>query len=147
MLMIRFQRVGKKKSPSYRVVISEKAKDTHGDSLEILGNYNPVANPKIVDLKVDRIKHWLGQGAQASESVHNLLVREGIVTGDKKKSVAISNKRHKKIDEKKAAAEEKNKAPEPEVKAEEVAEDKPEEKESAAAPEGAKADKEEKKSE
>ncbi len=111
MLAIRLQRIGRKKSPSYRLVISENARDTQGRALEILGHYNPVANPKIVELKVDRIKHWLGLGAQSSESVHNLLVREGVVTeGGKKKSVTISKKRQGKIDVKKTAAEEAKKA-------------------------------------
>jgi small subunit ribosomal protein S16 len=124
MLAIRLQRIGRKKSPSYRVVISENARDTQGRALEILGHYNPVATPKIVELKVDRIKHWLAEGAQASEAVHNLLVREGIVEGGKQKSVSISNKRQEKINKKKTdqeeakkAAKEKAKAAEEEAKA------------------------------
>ena len=112
MLAIRFQRIGRKKSPSYRLVISENARDTQGRALEILGHYNPVANPKIVELKTDRIKHWLDLGAQASESVNNLLVREGVVEGTKQKSVTISKKRQGKIDVKKTAVEEAKKAKE-----------------------------------
>ncbi|PLX24659.1 30S ribosomal protein S16, partial [Candidatus Parcubacteria bacterium] len=57
MLAIRLQRVGRKKLPIYRVVVSEKTKDTYGDHLEILGTYNP--HSKEANLKVDRIKHWL----------------------------------------------------------------------------------------
>ncbi|PIZ95407.1 MAG: 30S ribosomal protein S16 [Candidatus Magasanikbacteria bacterium CG_4_10_14_0_2_um_filter_37_12] len=102
MLMIRLQRLGRKKSPSYRLVVSEKARDPQAKSLEILGHYNPVAIPKIVELKEDRIKFWLAQGAQLSESVNNLFVNAGIVTGAKLKSVAISNKRQAKIDKIKA---------------------------------------------
>ncbi|PIZ93054.1 MAG: 30S ribosomal protein S16 [Candidatus Magasanikbacteria bacterium CG_4_9_14_0_2_um_filter_41_10] len=106
MLTIRLQRVGRKKSPSYRLVLSENARDTQGHALEILGNYNPVANPKIVSLNTDRIKYWLELGTTASEAVHNLFVREGILTADKKKAVSISNKRKGKIDAKKASVEE-----------------------------------------
>jgi len=116
MLMIRLQRIGKKKKPTYRLVISEKARDPQARSLEILGIYNPVAEPKVTELKEDRIKYWLGQGAQASATVNNLLVAAGVITGDKHKSVSISNKRQAKIDEKKGAAEEAKKAAEEEAK-------------------------------
>lgn len=105
MLIIRLQRIGRKKAPSYRLVISENARDTQGQALELLGHYNPVAIPKIVDLKVDRIKYWLGKGADTSEAVNNLLVREGVIEGQKKKAVSISNKRKIKLDTKKVADE------------------------------------------
>ena len=122
MLAIRLQRVGRTKSPSYRLVLSENARDTQGRALEILGNYNPVANPKIVSLKTERIKHRLEQGAGASEAVHNLLIREGVITGEKKKAVSISKKREGKIEAGKAAAEEeKQKAAEAAKAAKEAA--------------------------
>ena len=105
MLAIRLQRIGRKKSPSYRLVVSENARDTQGRALDIVGHYNPVATPKIVELKIDRIKHWLSQGAQASEAVNNLLIREGVVEGAKQKAVSISDKRHKKLNKKKEDAE------------------------------------------
>lgn len=111
MLVIRLQRVGKTKRPSYRLVISEKARDPQARSKEILGFYNPLQTPKLFEVKKDRIEYWLGVGAQLSNTVHNLLVREGIITGDKKKSVRISKKRSAKLADKqataKAAAEEK----------------------------------------
>jgi len=107
--MIRLQRMGKKKKPTYRLVINEKARDTQAKSLEILGHYSPTENPKVLELKTDRIKHWLSVGAQASETVHNILVREGVVEGKKRKSVTITNKRKAKLGEKQAAEEEKKK--------------------------------------
>ena len=111
MLMIRFQRMGKKKSPAYRLVLSEKARDPQAKSLEILGRYNPVATPKVIEFNKERITFWLGKGAKASESVHNLLVEQGIVTSKKKaKSVKISNKRRGAIAAKQQEAEEKRKA-------------------------------------
>jgi small subunit ribosomal protein S16 len=73
MLTIRLSRVGKKKQPSYRLIVSEKSKDPWGKYLENLGNYNPLTNPATVTFKTDRIKHWLAQGAQASDTVWNLL--------------------------------------------------------------------------
>jgi small subunit ribosomal protein S16 len=106
MLVIRLQRMGKKKSPSYRLVLSEKTKDTQGRSLEILGRYNPVMTPKVLDLKEERIKHWISKGAQTSETVHNLLVESGIISADKRTSVSISKKRQGNIDKKKAEKQE-----------------------------------------
>ena len=91
MLTIRLSRIGKKKQPYYRLVISEKRKDPWGDYLELLGNYNP--RTKEINLKVDRIKHWLSVGAQPSNTVSNLLVKEGVIEDGKKKSVSISKKR------------------------------------------------------
>ena len=112
--MIRLQRVGRKKQPLYRVVVSEKTKDMYGDHLEILGHYNP-HNKEIV-LKEDRIKHWLKSGAKASDTVHNLLIKESIIEGKKAKSVAISKKRQAK---KAKPAESKDEKPKEEAKPEE----------------------------
>lgn len=83
MLMIRLARTGKTKKPYFRVIVSEKTKDTHGDYLEILGHINPHATPREVVLKADRIKYWLGVGAQPSPAVHNMLVENGVMEGDK----------------------------------------------------------------
>ncbi|MDD2656104.1 MAG: 30S ribosomal protein S16 [Patescibacteria group bacterium] len=102
MLTIRLQRIGKRKQPTYRFIISEKHRDTQYNSLEILGNYNPTQNPKVLELKKDRIKHWLSVGAQTSNTVHNIFVREGLIEGKKKKSVTITAKRKVKIEAKKA---------------------------------------------
>lgn len=83
--MIRLARIGKTKKPYFRVVVSEKTKDTHGDYLEGLGHIDPHTNPRDVVLKAERIKYWLGQGAKASPSVHNILVDQGIIKDDKKR--------------------------------------------------------------
>lgn len=83
MLIIRLARFGRKKQPSYRVIINEKSKDTRGDYLEQLGNYNPRTKPKTIQFNTERIQYWLSKGAQASDTVHNLLVAQGIIKGDK----------------------------------------------------------------
>jgi small subunit ribosomal protein S16 len=116
MLAIRFARVGRKKQPLYRIVVSEKAKDMYGNHLEILGTYNP--NTKEVNLKEDRIKHWLDKGAQASASVFNLLIKENIVEGKAQKSVSISDKR--KAKKEKPAEEAKKEKSEGDTKTEEA---------------------------
>ena len=124
MLIIRLSRVGKKKQYSFRVIISEKTKDTVGDYLELLGNYNPHTNK--ATLKADRIKYWLSKGAQVSGSVHNLLVESKIIQVEKIKVANIKKKAatptaapapaEKKAESK---AEEKKKEPKTEAKAEE----------------------------
>jgi len=101
MLTIRLQRIGKKKSPSYRFVVSENTRDTQAKSLEILGTYNPVQTPKILDIKKERVLHWVSLGVQLSNTVNNILVGAGIIEGKKEKSVAISNKRHARLSKKK----------------------------------------------
>ena len=83
MLVIRLSRVGKKKQPTYRVVVQEKQRDPWGTSVEIIGNYNPRTEPSTLNLKEDRVKHWLERGAQPSPTVHNLLVDIGLVKGPK----------------------------------------------------------------
>lgn len=103
MLAIRLSRVGKKKFPTYKLVVSEKTKDTHDVYNELLGTYNPHAKENQFIVKADRVMFWIGKGAQASDTVHNLLVANGVLQGDKKKSVFLSKKR-------KAKTEEKNKA-------------------------------------
>lgn len=100
MLVIRLTRVGKKKQPEYRFIISEKARDPWGRALEILGQYNPRSNPATVNLKKDRIEHWISKGAQCSDTVWNILVDQGVVKGDKRKVVSISKRRKEKIEKK-----------------------------------------------
>ena len=73
MLMIRLARFGARKQPYYRVVVIEKRQARNGRSLEIVGTYNPRTNPASVDLKRDRIDHWVGQGAQLSDRVAKLV--------------------------------------------------------------------------
>ncbi|HJN85222.1 MAG TPA: 30S ribosomal protein S16 [Patescibacteria group bacterium] len=119
MLSIRLSRIGKKKQPIYRVIVTEKRRDPYGKFLEILGNYDPRSTDKKLTLKEDRVSHWLSVGAQPSDTVKNLLIREGLIKSDKKaKAVAISNKRRKKLDEKSGAAAEAAKEAEAKAEAE-----------------------------
>lgn len=108
MLMIRLQRMGKTKRPTYRLIVSPKHKDTQAGQLEILGNYDPVQKNKVVNIKKDRVEYWLSVGAQTSPTVNNLLVNAGIITAPKQKSVFFSKKRTAKLEKvktDKAAAE------------------------------------------
>jgi small subunit ribosomal protein S16 len=98
MLIIRLSRQGKTKHALFRVIISEKARDTAGRYLELLGHYDPHTNVAV--LKADRIKYWISQGATVSGTVHNLLVDQKIIDAAKIKVANIK----KKPEEKKPAA-------------------------------------------
>jgi small subunit ribosomal protein S16 len=106
MLTIRLQRVGKKGKPTYKLVISEKARDTQDVYLEQLGSFDPHVKVKENQFKpvVDRIKYWLSKGAQMSPTIENLLINAKVIEGKKKKSVFLSKKRKTKIGDKKVAA-------------------------------------------
>jgi small subunit ribosomal protein S16 len=104
MLTIRLQRVGKKKIASYRLVISEKARDTQDVYLEHLGTFDPHAKENQFKPNKERIEYWMSKGAQTSDTIHNLLVNAGIIKEKKKKSVFLSKKRKVKIAEKKKSA-------------------------------------------
>lgn len=92
MLKIRLQRTGRTNNPSYRVVVTEHTNGPKsGRAKEVVGSYNPKTKERI--LKEDRIKYWLSVGAQATGTMHNMLVSTGIVKGKKinvlpKKTVA-----------------------------------------------------------
>lgn len=79
MLVIRFNRFGKRNQAAFRVVLQEKTKAPGRRHIEMLGSYNP--HTKAVTLKKERILHWLKEGAQPSDRAHNLLVKEGIIEG------------------------------------------------------------------
>lgn len=99
MLSIRFTRIGRKKAPLYRIVIMDKRKDPWANFIEKLGFYNP--RTKETKLEKERIEYWLKQGAKASETVHNLFIKNGIISADKAKSVKITKKRSEKINREK----------------------------------------------
>lgn len=84
MLTIRLSRVGKKNLPLYRVIISEKQKDLYGNSLEILGSYNP--HTKELKINAEKTKYWLAKGAGMSNTVNNLLIEKKIIEGKKVKA-------------------------------------------------------------
>ncbi len=73
MLAIRLARFGAKKKPTYRVVVIERERARNSRSVEVVGHYNPVAQPAQVELKHDRIQFWIKNGAQPSERVAWLL--------------------------------------------------------------------------
>ncbi|MCW9054608.1 MAG: 30S ribosomal protein S16 [Candidatus Pacebacteria bacterium] len=82
MLKIRLARIGRKNDPSFRVVVTESTRGPKsGKYIEVLGNYNPKMDSVVID--GERAKHWISAGAQVSDTVHNLLVGQGVIEGKK----------------------------------------------------------------
>jgi small subunit ribosomal protein S16 len=79
LLAIRLARTGKRKKPSYRIVVIEKTRPRDGRFVEILGTYNPQSEPADVRLKEERVKYWLGVGAQPSQTVRSFFARRKLL--------------------------------------------------------------------
>jgi small subunit ribosomal protein S16 len=75
MLSIRMTRVGSKKKPYFRVVVTEARAKRESEFIETIGTYNPRLKPAQVELNKERISHWLGKGARPSDSVRTLLAK------------------------------------------------------------------------
>lgn len=97
MLVIRFLRTGKRNQPFFRIVVTDKKNPPRGGRfLEILGFFNPLTKEK--KIRVERVNYWLSVGAQTSDRVHNLLIKEGIIKGKKKPVHKKSKKKEEKKD-------------------------------------------------
>ena len=75
MLKIRLQRAGAKKRPFYRIVAIDERRQRDGRALEFLGTYDPKVDPGLIKLHLDRVDHWVGQGARLSDTVSSLVNR------------------------------------------------------------------------
>ena len=86
MLKIRLQRVGRKHETAYRLVLTDSKNSTKsGRFLEILGSYDPRKDKTDkVNMNADRVKHWMAAGAQATDTVHNLLITSKVIEGKKR---------------------------------------------------------------
>ncbi len=76
MLTIRLARIGKKKKPFYRVVVIESSKPRNGRVVELVGTYDPLdplKKPAEIKLNAERVKYWLGTGAQPSDTVRSFI--------------------------------------------------------------------------
>ena len=74
MLAISLMRTGAKKRPSYRVVVKEKRSKRDGAYLENVGTYNPTRQPAEIKLKIDRVNHWISNGAEPTQTVRRLIL-------------------------------------------------------------------------
>jgi small subunit ribosomal protein S16 len=76
---IRLQRHGAKKRPFYQVVIADERSRRDGRFIENVGYYDPTKNPAILKLNVEKVIDWLGKGAQPTDTVNQILKKEGIL--------------------------------------------------------------------
>jgi small subunit ribosomal protein S16 len=87
---IRLMRVGKKKQPTYRVVVADERSPRDGRIIETIGHYGPRAEPSVVDIDAKLALDWLRKGAQPSEAVQKLLTTTGVwatFEGEKSKPI------------------------------------------------------------
>ncbi|MDR0425735.1 MAG: 30S ribosomal protein S16 [Clostridiales bacterium] len=90
---IRLTRMGDKKSPFYRVVVADSRSPRDGRFIDIIGTYAPLKQPAEIKLDAEKAKKWLGNGALPTDTVRDILVREGII---EKKPVPAKTKTAKK---------------------------------------------------
>jgi small subunit ribosomal protein S16 len=76
---IRLRREGRKKAPTYRIVVAESTSPRNGRFIEIIGTYQPRLKENSVQLQNERANHWLDNGAQPSDTVRSILRRAGIL--------------------------------------------------------------------
>ena len=76
---IRLTRMGDKKSPFYRIVVTDSRKARDGAYIEKLGTFNPLTDPAQITLDAEKTKKWIANGAQPTETARTILVKEGIM--------------------------------------------------------------------
>ncbi|MBE6876247.1 MAG: 30S ribosomal protein S16 [Ruminococcus sp.] len=76
---IRLRRMGAKKAPFYRVVVADSRFPRDGRSIDEIGYYDPTKEPSVVKIDADKAKDWIKKGAQPTDTVKNLLKKEGIL--------------------------------------------------------------------
>ena len=95
---MRLTRRGRKKRPTYRVVVAEVTAPRDGKFVEILGRYEPLEDPPVFEVKAERVQYWLSQGAQPTATVHRFLAKQGLT------APLVAKPRSKRADAKRAAA-------------------------------------------
>ncbi|MEF8847055.1 MAG: 30S ribosomal protein S16 [Candidatus Paceibacterota bacterium] len=131
MLKIRFFRTGKQHQPYFKIVVTDKDNPPRGGNFKAeVGNYNP--RSKDVELDEEKVEHWLEEGAQPSGRVHNLLVEEGIIDGEKEAVHAAGEPEEEEVEEEESQEEteeaETEEEEEQEANEEEVEDEEDEEK-------------------
>ena len=76
---IRLRRAGRKKAPSYRIVVADSRAPRDGKFIEIIGQYAPRTGEQALNLKSERVNYWLDNGAQPTDTVRSLLRKAGIL--------------------------------------------------------------------
>jgi small subunit ribosomal protein S16 len=111
-VVIRMMRHGAKKRPFYRIVVADSRRQRDGRFVEILGYYDPMAKPFVVKMNEEKVKSWIGQGAQPSTQAASLFRRAGIIAARPSKSTkkagatkaTVKRARPRKVTERKTRA-------------------------------------------
>jgi small subunit ribosomal protein S16 len=78
MVRIRLRRVGSRKNPIWRIVVSDRRSPRDGRTIETIGQYNPQTEPSLIKIDEERARHWLSTGARPTRTVATLLRTQGI---------------------------------------------------------------------
>lgn len=130
MVKIRLRRMGAKKRPFYRIVVTDSRFARDGRFIEIIGYYDPTVDPPVLKLDAEKAQEWMGKGAQPSDTCRGLLKKVGLLGGQSAASIARAEAKIEAKKQAKAKAEAPRivaEAPvaEPEVVAEPEAEEAP----------------------
>ncbi|MBQ1471238.1 30S ribosomal protein S16 [Eubacterium sp. AB3007] len=79
MVKIRLKRMGAHKKPFYRVVVADSRTQRDGRFIEEIGYFDPMAEPNVINIDEEKAKKWLGEGAQPTDTVRDLLKKSGII--------------------------------------------------------------------
>ena len=79
MVKIRLRRMGAKKAPFYRIVVADSRYPRDGRFIEEVGYYNPMTEPADVKVDADKVKEWIANGAQPTDTVKSLLKKNGVI--------------------------------------------------------------------
>ena len=111
-VVIRMMRAGARKRPFYRIVVADSRRQRDGRFVEILGYYDPMAKPFAVKMDEEKVKGWIGQGAQPSTQAASLFRRAGIIAARPSRptksagatKAAVKRARPRKVTERKTRA-------------------------------------------
>ena len=90
MVKIRLRRIGAKKKPFYRVVITDSRSSRDGRFIEVVGIYDPTIEPPMLKIDTDRAQYWLNNGAQPTDTARALLKKSGLLGGVTPKATAAA---------------------------------------------------------
>ncbi len=79
MVKIRLRRMGAKKNPFYRIVVADSRSPRDGRCIEEIGTYNPLTEPATIQVDADKVKTWIQNGAQPTDTVRGLLKKAGVI--------------------------------------------------------------------
>ena len=79
MVKIRLRRMGAKKAPFYRIVVADSRYPRDGRCIDEIGYFDPTKEPSVIKVDADKAKEWIGKGAQPTDTVKNILKKEGVL--------------------------------------------------------------------